>query len=293
MKICVIGLGLMGLPMALRLQQCGHEVTGWNRSEGRRQAAAAQGLEVRGDLPAAIEQAELLLLALSDAQAIHATLFETPKPLAGRLLLQMGTIAPGESRELARLAADAGADYLEAPVLGSIPEARAGSLIVMAGGPEASYQRCLLLLRCLGKEVERIGEVGQGAALKLAMNQLIGALTAGFSLSLGLIQAEGVPVESFMQLLRASALYAPTFDKKLQKMLGHDYASANFPLKHLIKDIALFQQVAREDGLETGLPGSLLQLLERARAAGHAEEDYSALYEAVNPSLDLGVDEGC
>ena len=295
MKISLLGLGLMGQPIALRLVHCGHDVVAWNRSAEPLAAAARAGLDTASDVVRAVERGEVIILTLSDAAAIEAVLFDPSvlTLLQGRTVLQMGTIGPNESRAIARRVADAGGEYLEAPVLGSIPEARSGTLIVMAAGPEAVYQHCLLLLRCLGKEVELIGPVGQGAAVKLAMNQLIAALTAGFSQSLGLIRAEGVEVEPFMRLLRESALYAPTFDKKLQKFLDHDYSHPNFPLKHLIKDIELFKQVAEESGIEASIADAMLGVFLKGQQAGYGNEDYSALYEAINPGFDAETDTGC
>ncbi|MEW8535574.1 MAG: NAD-binding protein [Candidatus Thiodiazotropha endolucinida] len=149
------------------------------------------------------------------------------------------------------------------------------------------------MLRGLGKEVEHLGPVGKGAAVKLAMNQLIAALTAGFSQSLGLIRAEGVEVEQFMGLLRQSALYAPTFDKKLKKFMEHDYSNPNFPLKHLIKDIALFQQVTEASGMNSEISNATLKVLINGQNAGYGDEDYSSLYEAINPGFDAETDIGC
>ncbi|MES9859635.1 MAG: NAD(P)-dependent oxidoreductase, partial [Candidatus Thiodiazotropha sp. 4PDIVS1] len=234
MKVTLLGLGLMGLPIAHRLVQRGHEVTAWNRSKERLQVAADEGIGIQPDLAQAVADNELLLLTLSDASAIEAVLFSTEveTQLKGKTVLQMGTISPDESRALADRIQVVGGDYLEAPVLGSIPEAKNGELIVMAAGSETAYHHCLLLLRGLGKEVDLVGSVGQAAAMKLAMNQLIAALTVGFAQSLGLVRAEGVDVELFMKLLRESSLYAATFDKKLQKYIEHDYSNANFPLKH-------------------------------------------------------------
>lgn len=285
----------MGVPIGLRLQHCGHEVLGWNRSEGGLLRAQTEGLSVEPELAAVLQHAELVILTLSDAAAIDSVVFadELTPLLQGRLFLQMGTISPDESREIGSRVVAAGGEYLEAPVLGSIPEARAGGLIVMAGGPESLYQDCLQVLRCLGKQVEHVGTVGQGAAMKLGMNQLIASLTAGFSLSLGLIRAEGVDVEQFMGLLRESALYAPTFDKKLVKMLEHSYTKPNFPLKHLIKDLALFRQVAEKSGMEFSIPQAMLAVFEKGSSAGYCDEDYAALYEAINPGFDMDVDEGC
>ncbi|OOZ37856.1 NAD(P)-dependent oxidoreductase [Solemya velesiana gill symbiont] len=288
MKIAQLGLGLMGIPIALRLQQQGFDITGWNRGGEQLERAAEQGLAVSRDLAAAVGAADLLVLTLSDKKAIEGVLFSTGSKLslAGKRVLQMGTIGLAESREIAARCEAAGARYLEAPVLGSIPEAKAGTLIIMAGGDAADYDACLPLLEALGQAPERVGAVGQGAALKLAMNQLIASLTTGFSLSLGLVRSEGLDVERFMALLRTSALYAPTFDKKLGKMMTHDYANPNFPLKHLIKDVDLFTRVARECGIDPSVPEALSAQLEKGRDMGLADEDYSALCESVNPQRD-------
>lgn len=285
MKVTVLGLGLMGKAMALRLIDQGHQVTGWNRHPERAVAAKKSGVAVTAELDRAVAQSNVLLITLSDAAAIEATLSSLTggAPLREKQVIQMGTIAPEESRQIAQRVTAAGGRYLEAPVLGSIPEATAGTLIIMAGGDPLTYQRCLPLLLDLGSAPERVGEVGQGAALKLAMNQLIASLTIGFSMSLGLVRAEGLDVERFMSLLRSSALYAPTFDKKLGKMLSHDYANPNFPLKHLLKDVALFHRVADENGIDSRTLKAFESLLSSS-GDEYDNEDYSALYELVNPA---------
>jgi 3-hydroxyisobutyrate dehydrogenase-like beta-hydroxyacid dehydrogenase len=285
----------MGLPIAHRLGQRGHEVTAWNRSEQRLELAASEGIDIEPNLALAVKNSEVLLLTLSDVKAIKTVLFssELKEQLTEKIVLQMGTISPNESRDLAQGVKALGGDYLEAPVLGSTPEARSGELIVMAAGPESVYHRCLLLLRGLGKEVDLVGNIGQAAAMKLAMNQLIAALTIGFAQSLGLVKAEGVDVTLFMKLLRESALYATTFDKKLRKYLEHDYHQANFPLKHLLKDITLFKEVATAAGMNAEVASATLNVLISAQQAGYEDDDYSVLYEAINPGFDAETDTGC
>ncbi|KAA6182916.1 NAD(P)-dependent oxidoreductase [Thiohalocapsa marina] len=288
MRLAILGTGLLGREIALRLQDHRFDVRVWNRTADKAAPLAAAGIPLAPDPAAAIADADLILLLLADAAAINATLFPdaaAAPDLSGRIILQMGTIAPNESRSLAAHVARAGGEYLEAPVLGSLPEARKGHLIVMAGGELDLFQRCLPVLEALSRAPQRVGEVGQGAALKLAMNQLIAGLTASFALSLGLVRAEGIDVEQFMGLLRQSALYAPTFDKKLDKYLGHAYDGANFPLKHLLKDVALFRRVADDAGLDAATLAALQAALERAVAAGLGEADYSALYESLTRDL--------
>jgi 3-hydroxyisobutyrate dehydrogenase len=283
MKIAVLGLGLMGSAVALRLRRQGFDVRGWNRSPEKAGDLEDQGLPLAAGAQAAIDAADLVMLLLSDAQAIAGTLFApgSPAALEGRIVVQMGTISPAESRAIAERVAAAGGDYLEAPVLGSLPEAREGRLIVMAGGEPELFGRCLPVLRALGRDPRLIGPVGQGAGLKLAMNQLIAGLTATFSLSLGLVRAEGIEVEAFMSLLRESALYAPTFDKKLDKYLSHDYGAANFPLKHLLKDVRLFRQAAEGIGLDTAMVTTIEAACIRALGRGYGDQDYASLYESM------------
>jgi 3-hydroxyisobutyrate dehydrogenase len=286
MKTAVIGLGLMGSEIALRLRRQGVDVSCWNRGAEGARAARERGLPMTETAAAAIAAADLMLLVLSDADAIRETLLDPPdaaQALSGRIVVQMGTIGPGESRAIAARVESLGARYLEAPVLGSLPEVREGRLIIMAGGDPALFEQCLPVLRDLSRDPQLIGGIGAGAALKLAMNQLIAGLTATFSLSLGLVRAEGIDVAQFMTLLRGSALHARTFDKKLDKYLSHDYGAANFPLKHLLKDIRLFRQVAEEVGLDIALLGALESTCERAEALGYGDQDYSALYEAISP----------
>ncbi|MCX8017921.1 MAG: NAD(P)-dependent oxidoreductase [Rhodocyclaceae bacterium] len=283
MRIAVLGLGLLGAEVALRLKRQGHEVIGWNRGEGRAALARQRGLSLAATPAEAIAASELALLLLSDAAAIQETLFgqTAPPELAARTLVQMGTIGPDESRALAARVSAKGGAYLEAPVLGSLPEAREGRLILMAGGDPKLFERLRPVFLDLSPDPQHIGEIGQAAALKLAMNQLIAGLTATFALSLGLVRGAGIEVEQFMRLLRASALYAKTFDKKLANYLAHDYSSANFPLKHLRKDIALFRQTAAALGLETSLSEAIEAACLKAESLGLGDADYSALYEAL------------
>ncbi len=285
MRIAVLGLGLLGAEVALRLKRQGHEVIGWNRSEQRAELARQRGLVVLSTPAEALAVAELVILLLSDAAAIEETLFaQANRPgFAGRTLIQMGTIGPDESRALAERVGAAGGAYLEAPVLGSLPEAREGRLILMAGGEPQLFERLRPVFLDLSPDPQHIGAVGQAAALKLAMNQLIAGLTATFALSLGLVQRAGIDTGQFMELLRTSALYAKTFDKKLTHYLAHDYRATNFPLKHLRKDIALFARTAASIGLETSLSQAIETACRKAEAMGLSELDYSALYEALVP----------
>ena len=286
MKIALLGTGLMGRPMAERFLRCGYPVVVYNRTAKKAAPLKNLGAEIAKTPLGAIEKADCTLLMLTDAAAIRDMLFpkKSPKPsLAGRTIIQMGTISPAQSIGLKKKAEQAGGTYLEAPVLGSIREAEKGELTVMVGAEPAQFEAWLPLLCCLSREPIHVGPVGKAAALKLALNQLIAALTVGFSFSLGIIQRREIDTELFMRILRESPLYAPQFDKKLSGMLRRDFAKANFPTKHFFKDIGLMLEEGRSLGLETSALKGCHQAAKKALDQGWVDTDYSSVYNAINP----------
>ncbi len=283
MKVGILGTGLMGQPMALQLHKAGFEVTAWNRSADKLVPLQQEGIRIAATAHEAIASSQITITMLSDAAAIESAIRTQPSALKDRTLLQMGTIAPAESRELAEKIKTAGGDYLESPVLGSIPQVTGGALILMVGATPEQYEKWLPVLKCFGPDPQLMGPVGTAAATKLAMNQLIGTLTAAFSMSLGLAQREGLDIEKFMAIVRESALYAPTFDKKLERMCDRNFSNPNFPTKHLLKDMNLFVQAAQAQGIDARVAEGVSRVAEEAIAQGLADKDYSAIYSAVNP----------
>lgn len=266
--------------MATRLLNNHHALTVYNRSPEKLSGLQAQGAIIAPSPEAVIQASDCTVLMLTDADAIQSLILTEAAQavLPQKTILQMGTIAPTESQTIHDAVVAAGGAYLEAPVLGSIPEAKAGQLIIMAGAEPDQFLQWLPILSCLGPQPRLIGPVGTAAALKLALNQLIGALTAAFATSLGFTQHYNVPTETFMEILRNSALYAPTFDKKLSRMVEQTYANPNFPVKHLLKDTELFLDAAPE--LQTGIVQAVRTLLEQTMPQ-HSEDDYSALFSSI------------
>lgn len=285
MKVGFLGTGLMGKPLAQRLQSAKLSVTVYNRTQSKLESLRDAGAIIASSVDDAIASSDCIILMLADATAIQEVLLSesSKQHLQGRTIIQMGTISPNQSRSIRDEVVAAGGDYLEAPVLGSIPEAESGKLIVMVGASGEQFEKWSSLLQNFGPEPRLIGSVGSAAAVKLALNQLISSLTSAFALSLGFVQQQGAEVETFMEILRQSALYAPTFDKKLQRMLDRNYANPNFPIKHLLKDTDLFLNEAKLSNLNASSLEGVRQILAKAREMGFSEADYSALFNAVNP----------
>lgn len=285
MQVTILGTGLMGAASGRRLLEQGHQLTVWNRTRSKAASLGARGANVAETPAGAVEASEVVILLLSDAGAIDSVLFETEagNKLNGRTLLQMGTISPTQSQRLAERVNSSGGTYLEAPVLGSTPQAEQGELWVMVGGERTDYERLLPLLSELGRDPIYVGDVGKAAALKLALNQLLVAMVTSFSLSLGMVLRADVPVEIFMQILRESALHAEQYDKKLPRMLQRDFSDPHFPVAHMLKDVDLIQDTARRMGLGAEMQAGVREIIERALDMGYVDVDYSALYNAVNP----------
>ena len=285
MKVSVLGAGLMGSPFCLRLLGEGHEVTVYNRSSDKLMHLISKGVNITTNPCDAIANSKIIIMMLSGYSAIREVLFSTPIDMEDKLFVQMGTISPNESRELFARISRLGAKYIEAPVLGSIPEALSGKLIVMVGGSLDDFNYVVPILDCLGEKPILIGDVGTAAALKLAMNQLIAALTTAFSLSLGFCMRNGVDAEKYMDVVRKSVLYAQTYDKKLKKYLERNFDGANFSAKHLNKDVNLFLADAESLGMDCSSLQGIAKITAQAIKQGLGDKDYSAIYEIINPEV--------
>lgn len=283
MKIGFLGVGLMGKPMVERLNSLGHSLTVYNRTTEKLETLKNLGVKVANSPAEVVKETDVTILMLSDASVIKSLLLsqETQVFLKNKTIIQMGTISPSQSQELMQAVVELGGGYLEAPVLGSITEAKAGKLIVMVGATLEQLTLCEDLLKSFTAKPLLVGEVGKAAALKLALNQLISSLTASFSLSLAFVQASGVDTDLFMEILRQSALYAPTFDKKLNRFLEGDYSNPNFPVKHLEKDTRLFLEESSKLQINNIVLQSVHHLLLQAMEKGDSDLDYSAMFKSL------------
>ena len=277
-RIALLGTGLLGSAIGQRLMHQGVDVAVWNRRPERCQSLLDSGATEITQLAGAAQNSEAIITVLRDGPVTQQVVAELGN-LKGRCVIPMGTMGVSEIRHLNQQIRSQNGQCLEAPVLGSKPQATSGTLLVMAGGTPDLFnqQRALLSLLCANPML--VGPIGSGAATKLALNQLIASLTHAFSLSLRLVQLAGVSVETFMDILRSSALYAPTFDKKLQRMLDGHYSNPNFSTDLLRKDLRLFIEEATAAGLQSSGLSGLDDLLQEAQGSPLDQLDYCALHE--------------
>jgi len=281
--IGIIGIGLMGKAFVERYLSQGYTVRVFNRTQDNIKDLP-DSVIVCETVDELISASDTIILMVSNAEAISDILqLDQKQNLQGKTILQMATISPTQTKEIGEAVTLSGGHYLEAPVLGSIPEVKTGTLIIMVGGSKDVFEKVLPMLQVLGTAPRYIGETGSAAALKLAMNQLIASLTAGFSLSLGYAIKNGVDTDLFMETVRESALYAKTYDKKLQKYLDRDFGAANFSTRHLLKDIRLFIDDAKAAGLNTDALEGIERITSTTVDEGMDVMDYSSIYQVICP----------
>lgn len=283
MKIAFLGTGLMGQKMAERLLEKGFNVTVWNRTKSKTENLKMKGADVAQTPSEAIIKSELIITMLSDFNAVCSVLFSEENNFGGKTVLQMSTIAPDESEILCDRVEQFDGEYLEAPVLGGLGQIPEGKLLPMVGSTKEQFEKWKPFLENFAESVNYMGEVGKGAAAKLACNQLIASLVTSFAMSLGYIQNEKIDVDAFMNVIRQSSYFAPAFDRKLNNMISRDFSNTNFPLKHLLKDINLALKEFFNNGINTIPLEGVKNIFLEAMRRNYSEQDYSALYSIINP----------
>ncbi|MFN8673281.1 MAG: NAD(P)-dependent oxidoreductase [Candidatus Sericytochromatia bacterium] len=280
MKISLIGTGLIGKPLANRLFECGYNVCVYNRTKEKTLELEQVGIKVSNSLEELFDFSDIILLTLTDYNSIKDVFsnysFSTKKDV-----IQMGTISTQQNIELEKYFNAINCNYMEAPILGSKNESRTGTLLIFFGGSTNNFLKHEKLLKDMAKKVYYIGEVGSASTIKLALNNMIAGMFSTFSTSLKMVKNSNLNTDIFMEILRESSLYAPTFDKKIKNILTKDYSNPNFPLKHLLKDVELIKETSNNLSINTGIINSIIGLILTGLENGYAEEDYSSLYESI------------
>jgi 3-hydroxyisobutyrate dehydrogenase-like beta-hydroxyacid dehydrogenase len=267
----------MGAPMAVNLLEAGHDVSVWNRSAEKSRALADRGA-IAGPTPAAASDgAEVVFTMLATPAAVSEVVSgENGVATAmsrGSTLIEMSTIGPSALRAVASTV-PTGADVLDAPVLGSVPQATDGSLKIFVGGSPEAFERHRDLLGILGTPIH-LGELGAGAAMKVVINSVLVALMSCLGEVLALADGLGVDQEAALDALEGSPLGA-TVTRKRRNIVSGSYPP-NFKLGLAAKDAQLVADEARSAGVDLRLaPGARAWMVEAA-AAGLGDLDYSAV----------------
>ena len=279
MKIGFIGLGVMGRPMAAHLIAAGHDVF-LHRVKDASQPLVEAGGKALGTARAVAEAAEIIILMLPDTPDVEAVLFG-PDGVAegcapGKLVIDMSSISPGATKAFAARIAETGASYADAPVSGGEVGAKAASLTIMVGSSEADFARAKPLFELMGKNITRIGGVGDGQTAKVTNQVIVGLTIQAVAEGLALAKAAGADVAKVREALMGGFAASRILEVHGERMIKRTF-DPGFRIRLHRKDIGLAMEAAKS--LELYLPhaASLQQLMNKALADGLGDKDHSAL----------------
>jgi len=279
-----IGLGIMGLPMAVNLSTAGFDVVGYNRGKGKADQLAERGGRAAGSVAEAVREADVVVTMLPDSPDVQAVLLGDDGVFAhgrnGTLVIDASTIRPDVSAALASAGAERGYRVLDAPVSGGEQGAVDGALSIMVGGAAEDFEAARPVLDAVGKTIVHVGPAGSGQTVKAA-NQLIVAGTIELvAEAIVFLEAHGVDTDAAVRVLAGGLAGSTILDRKAAAMLARNFAPG-FRLELHHKDLGIVQAAAREAGVVIPLGAVVSQLVAALVARGDGGLDHSGLLKLV------------
>jgi 3-hydroxyisobutyrate dehydrogenase-like beta-hydroxyacid dehydrogenase len=281
LSIAVLGIGLMGLPMARRLHEAGHCVSAWNRTRNKAERLAPLGVQVCDTPKQAVSQADIVVCMLEDGKAVGSVLFEHEQCVAqglrpGALVIDMSSIQPRQARDHAARLAERGAMHLDAPVSGGTVGAEAGTLAIMVGGKAADVERAQPVFAALGRATH-VGPHGSGQLAKLANQMIVGITIGAVAEALLLCERGGADMGKVRQAISGGFADSRILQVHGQRMVERDF-SKRAAVTVQIKDMRNALSTANEIGFDAPITELFEQLFSEAAGHGLGDLDHSALF---------------
>lgn len=291
--VALIGLGIMGSPMAVNLQKAGHQVAGYDMYEERSAPLVAAGGRRATSIADAVEGAEVVAVMVPDSPDVRDVLegddgvFASAKP--GSLVIDFSTIRPDVTAELAKVANDKGFRLLDAPVSGGEAGAKSGALSIMVGGAAADFDAAKPIFDAVGKTIVHVGPNGAGQTVKAANQLIVGTHIAVLAEALVFLEAYGVDTDAAFRVLGGGLAGSKVLEQKRENMLGRTFEPGfRIDLHH--KDMGIVTAAAREAGVPLPVGAVVAQLMTAARANGDGGLDHSGLLRGVERLAGRPVD---
>lgn len=279
MKLCVLGTGNMGFPMARRLCAAGHGVRVWNRTRAKAEPLAAHGAQVCDTAAEAVAGAEVVVCLLENGPVVGQVLFDLGAAAAmapGALVADMSSIKPAEARAHAQRLADMGLAHLDAPVSGGTVGAEAGTLAIMAGGDAADFARAAPVFAALGRATH-VGPHGAGQLAKLANQMIVGISIGAVAEALLLAERGGADMAKVREAISGGFADSRVLQVHGQRMVERDFAPrARMTVQ--LKDLHNALDTAAALGFDAPVTALFAQLYGRAVADGLADLDHAGLF---------------
>lgn len=286
-KVGVIGLGVMGWRIAKNLRDDGLLIGVYNRTlEKAQEFAKYYNVEVFNTPAELTRNADVILLMLSDDDAVRSVITGKNGVLEGlskdKLVIDMSTISPSTSIELAGMVKEKGADMVDAPVIGTSVAVEKREIVVLVGGSNEAFQRARDVLIHTARVVIHVGPNGYGLYAKLINNALLGSYVVALAEAINLGKAFGLSDSVIMDVLtRLSSARSPTSELKVPKILSNDF-SVQFATKHMRKDLDIISREAARLGIPIPMASLALQFYRMAEKAGLSNEDFAAVFKVLS-----------
>lgn len=279
LRIAVLGIGMMGQPMARRLCQAGHAVSVWNRDRSKAERLLDAGARVAASPAEAVAGADCVVTLLTDGAAVADVLFEQGAAAAmapGALLVDMSSIMPSQAREHASRLQALGLHHLDAPVSGGTLGAEQGTLAIMVGGEAADFARAAPLFAVLGRATQ-VGPHGAGQLAKLANQMIVGITIGAVAEALLLCQQGGADPAKVRAAISGGFADSRILQVHGERMVGRDFSKRG-SMQVQLKDMRNALATAAELGFDAPITGLFEQLYAAGVAHGLGELDQSALF---------------
>ncbi|HET7088101.1 MAG TPA: NAD(P)-dependent oxidoreductase [Anaerolineae bacterium] len=279
-----VGLGVMGSRMVKRLLDAGHAVTGYNRTKSKAQWLLDQGMRWADTPRAVAEAADVTFSMVTDTTALKAIAEGSGGILAGlgpgKVYVDMSTVSPAASRDLAARVAAQGAHMLDAPVSGSVITLEEGKLSIMVGGDTGTFDKVKPILESIGPKVTHVGGNGLAVAMKIATNLSLAVQMLAFSEGVLLAEKSGIRRETAVEVLLNSVVASPMVKYRGPFVLSMP-DQAWFDVNMMQKDMNLALEMGRQ--LDVPLPTTAItnELLTAARGMGLGEQDFAVVFEVL------------
>lgn len=284
MRYGFLGLGIMGSRMAKRLLDAGFDLIVWNRDTTKCSELVKLGAKQKRIPKEVVAEADITFAMVSDPQASLEICFGDDGVLEGIApghgYIEMSTIDPETVQKIEMAIESRGARFLEAPVSGTKKPAADGTLVILAAGNKNLFDEALEAFNIMGKTSLYLGEVGQGAKMKLVVNLVLGTMMEilGEALALGI--KGGLAGEQILKVLSDGAMANTMFSVKGPMILNND-VTTSFPLKHLSKDLNLAINLGNELGQDLPVTKSVHEIFQKAWDKGFGNEDISAIKKVI------------
>lgn len=283
--IAFIGLGIMGSPMAVHLQNAGHTVIGYNRTPEKTGPLVAAGGRAASSVAEAVADADVVAVMVPDSPDVTEVLtgedgvFAAARP--GTLVIDFSSIRPDVTVQLAEQARERGFRYLDAPVSGGEAGAKNAALSIMVGGTEEDFAAAEEIFGAVGRTVVHVGPSGSGQTVKAANQLIVAGHIALLAEAVVFLEAYGVDTTAAIEVLGGGLAGSAVLDQKAGKMLDREFEPGfRIDLHH--KDLGIFTSAAREQGVVAPMGALVAQLMAAARAAGDGSLDHAGLFRTTS-----------